>query len=111
MPNSHDWKVSCDPSDFPRLVADIRIIEAACGTGLKTIGAEEQKSIAWARKSITACVSIAEGTVLKLEHIFDQRPGTGIPLSELETMLGRTVKLDIAAGTLLKQEMLERDAR
>lgn len=105
VPNAQDWKVSCDPANFPGFVADIRTIEMARGGAPKKIGNEERLSIQWARKSLTAREAIPRGTLLTAEKVVNQRPGTGISPARLQDLLGRHALRDIAAGEMLSLEM------
>ncbi len=107
VPNAQDWKVSCDPSNLARFVADIREVEAALGGAPKTLSEAERGSIAWARKSLTATRAIAAGTAIDAAMLLAQRPGTGIAPSQLGAVLGRRARRDIAAGAVLTPDMIE----
>jgi N,N'-diacetyllegionaminate synthase len=101
VPNSQDWKVSCDQSDFYQLVHDVRRIENSLGGEAKKISSEEMASIDWARKSITSVSSLSPGDIITKNSICMQRPGTGIPGSELHKVIGRTIVEPIAKGRLI----------
>lgn len=101
VPNAQDWKVACDPSNFQRFVAAIREVEAARGGQPKALSEEEQHSLLWARKSLTAFEDIPAGSILKDSMLLAQRPGTGIPPSMLTSVLGCKTRSQITAGTPL----------
>src|SRR5579885_3139184 len=107
VPNAHDWKVSCDPSNFARFVADIREVEAARGGAPKSISAAETQSIIWARKSLTAARPIEAGETVSNDMLIAQRPGTGLPASQLSKVLGRKAARRIDAGEILQLDMLK----
>lgn len=107
VPNAQDWKVSCDPSNLARFVADIREVEAARGGAAKRLAAAEEQSVLWARKSLTAARDIAEGEVISAAMLVAQRPGDGIPPSRLGEVEGRRAARAIAAGTKLGFHMLD----
>lgn len=107
VPNAQDWKVSCDADSFPRFLAEIREIEAALGGGAKAPTESERRSIAWARKSVTAVSDIPKGAAITADMLIAQRPGTGIPPSELPKLLGRKTRVAIPEGAQLTLEMLE----
>ena len=107
VPNAQDWKVSCDPSNLAEFVRDIREIEAARGGARKSVGESEQAARKWARKSVTARVAISAGTTLDGSMLVSQRPGSGLPASQLTQILGRRVRRDIPEGTPLQLEMLD----
>lgn len=106
VPNAHDWKVSCDPTNFAAFVGDIRAIEAARGGTAKTIAEVEKRSALWARKSLTARVDIPAGAALTPEMLLAQRPGTGLPPSRLPELIGRKTKRALRAGEILMPDLL-----
>lgn len=106
IPNAQDWKVACDPSNLASFVAEVRAVEAARGGDPKTVSEEERHSLLWARKSITAAQDIQVGSVIEESMLLAQRPGTGIPPSELEKVLGSKTKIQLARGTLLTWDSL-----
>ena len=82
-----------DPSDFGRMVKNIRNIEIALGDGVKRVSESERKNIAIARKSIVARRNIQEGEILTEENLAVKRPGTGInPMQWMEVLGTRAVR-------------------
>lgn len=59
-----------------------------------------------ARRSIVLRSDIAAGTVLNEKHLIPKRPGTGISPLEWDRIIGRKVKTDLAADTVLQWEHL-----
>jgi sialic acid synthase SpsE len=57
-----------------------------------------------ARKSVVAVVHIPRGQPVTREMLGVRRPGTGIPPSDLERLIGRAHCEDIPAGSLLRWE-------
>ncbi len=106
VPDAQDWKVSCGWHDLPLFIRQVREIEEGLGTGEILPTPSEQKSLAWARKSLVAATDIMAGDVLSSDKVVCKRPGTGIPPSELDNYLGRRAKVDILADTLIKPEDL-----
>lgn len=107
VPNAQDWKVSCDPGNFAKFVEDIREIEKARGGGAKVRTPCEEASLRWARKSLTAVRDIAPGVVLTEEMIIAQRPGDGLSPHRIGEIVGRRVRVAIAAGTPISLEQLD----
>lgn len=106
VPNAQDWKVSCDPTNFAPFVADVRTIEAARGGGPKVLSDYEQRSIQWARKSITAAVDIPANAIIAQDMLIAQRPGLGLPPSRLAEVVGRRTCRPIGTGEVLTSELL-----
>lgn len=101
-----DHRASMEPHELAALVRGIRAVEAALGDGVKRPAASEASTAAVARKSLMAARDIAAGTVLTAELIAVKRPGTGLPPSKLESLLGRTVRRDLHEDTMLTLEDL-----
>jgi N-acetylneuraminate synthase len=58
-------------------------------------------------KSVVARVDLPAGTVLRTEHMTVKKPGTGIPAARLSTLLGRTLRCDVARDQLLQEAHLD----
>ena len=101
-----DHRASLEPSELAALVQGIRTVEAALGHGRKEPAVSEANTAAVARRSLVAAQDIPVGTVLSEELIAIKRPGTGLPPAMRSYLVGRTVRVPVAAGTLLTLEML-----
>ena len=106
IPNAQDWKVSCGPDDLSAFVREIRTIEAALGRAVKQPSAAEARNQDWARKSLVTTRALAAGTALEPAMLTAKRPGTGIAPHEIGDVLGRVLKTDVQADTVLRWEML-----
>jgi len=100
-----DQSVSIEPYELYQLVLGTRRIEVALGTE-KKIHDEERVIRAWALRSVVSIAPIPVGTIITEEHIWTKRPGTGIPARHLESILGRTAKVDIPKDHLLAWDEL-----
>jgi sialic acid synthase SpsE len=89
------------------MISGIRIVESALGSGIKYPAASETNTADVARKSLVAAIDIPAGLRLSESMIRIQRPGTGLPPAMLPYILERTVRTDVAQGTLLTWEMLQ----
>jgi N,N'-diacetyllegionaminate synthase len=58
-------------------------------------------------KSVVARTSLAAGTVLTGAHLAAKKPGTGIPAERVGDVIGRTLRRDIAADAVIREEDLE----
>jgi N-acetylneuraminate synthase/N,N'-diacetyllegionaminate synthase len=95
-----DHAASLEPADLRRMVAGIRAIESALGTGIKAPAPEEAPVAAVARKSLHWRGALPAGAAIAREHLVALRPGTGVPPSELASMLGRRTLRAVPAGAL-----------
>ncbi len=101
-----DHRASSEPHEFAELVRGIRAIQSALGTGDKRPAAAEAAVAAVARKSLVAVRNIPAGSTITAGMIAAKRPGTGLPPSLRDRVVGRRAMCDIPAGTLLREEML-----
>jgi sialic acid synthase SpsE len=101
-----DHKASLEPGEFADLIRGIRIVESALGNGRKEPAESEAGTADMARKSLVAMRDIKKGEALTPELLVIKRPGTGIPTAMISYLIGRTVKADIPAGSLISLEML-----
>jgi sialic acid synthase SpsE len=102
-----DHAASLEPREFADLVAGIRKVESALGSADKRPAAVETETAAVARKSLVALRGLAAGERLTGEDVAARRPGTGIPPAERDRYVGRRLRVDVAAGTLLAPDMFE----
>jgi len=83
-----DHVASLEPDELKQMVADIRGVEVAFGSGMKSPVPSELKNIPIARKSIVATTEIMAGDMFTLENLTVKRPGTGISPMKLAELLG-----------------------
>ena len=53
-------------------------------------------------KSVVATVDLPAGAILKTEHLTVKKPGTGIPASNLTSVVGRTLRRSVKADQILQ---------
>lgn len=96
-----DHKASLDPEALKRMVENIRIAEAAIGSGRKQPTEAERKVALVARRSIATRRDIAEGAVIDADDLAFLRPGSGIPPADAAYIVGRRAAYALPAGTLI----------
>lgn len=96
-----DHLASLEPRELARFVSQVRESEAALGDGRKRPMRSERENIDVARKSVVARTDILAGTRITALALTCKRPGSGIPPSDLERLVGRVARVDIRANTLL----------
>lgn len=102
-----DHRASLEPQELISLVAGIRKVEAALGSGEKVPAQSEVETAGAVRKSLVAACHIPAGTVITEAMLAVRRPGTGIPPSRIETLLGRRAVVDIEKSQALTEEMIQ----
>ena len=96
-----DHKASLEPDQLGALVRQIRDVEAALGSDLKTPTASELPIRELVRRSVTTLRSLAAGATVGKDDVTLMRPGTGIPPIDLDKVIGRKSTRNISAGETL----------
>jgi N-acetylneuraminate synthase len=102
-----DHQASIEPGEFGELVLGIRTVEAALGSGVKTPTDDERALAAVVRRSLVAARDLTAGEVLVREMVTAKRPGTGMTPSALPALIGRRLRVDVAADAPLQVEMFD----
>ena len=102
-----DARFSLDPDEFRRLVDDIHYIAAALKADvdkddLALYG--EMKEVF--QKSIVARTVINKGDMLTMENIAFKKPGTGIPASDVDSIIGKIYDEDAEPDDMIISDFL-----
>jgi sialic acid synthase SpsE len=98
-----DHAASIEPDEFRDLVAEIRLVEAALGTGTKVPTDAERPIAAIARKSLHWADSLPAGAVVTPSDLVAMRPGTGLSPGDMPRIVGRATRRAVQAGTLVSE--------
>jgi N,N'-diacetyllegionaminate synthase len=103
-----DHPFAIEPGELAELVAGIRAIEQALGSGrLEGPSAlEAQEMYRLARRSLIAARNIPAGTRIAREHLVVKRPGYGIAPKDIDRVVGRVARVDIEADEVLTWEQV-----
>jgi len=103
-----DHKASLEPNELVAMVKAIRNIEMAIsGNGIKAPSKSELPNKIIARKSIQTLNALEKGHILKEADLIMRRPGDGISPMDIDQIVGRKLKSDLAADVKLSLEHLE----
>jgi len=97
-----DHRASLSPPELKEMVAGIREIERAMGSGRKIPSAGECEIRRVARRSIVAALKIPRGSLIEAGMLELKRPGTGLPPALLPRLMGKQVKRTIQADELIR---------
>jgi N,N'-diacetyllegionaminate synthase len=95
-----DHQASLTTVELGEMIRQIRDIENALGDGVKTPQPIELDCIQVARRSLVAAHDLPRGHRLSASDILIKRPGSGIPPSQRETLLGLQIPQSILADEL-----------
>jgi len=102
-----DHAASLEPGGFSKLVRDIRHIEDARGSFKKDVQESEIPVYKKLAKSVVSATDIRSGDLLTAEMLTTKGPGSGISPARIKELIGKRVKHDVAADTVLKEEDIE----
>ena len=102
-----DNQMAMEFLDFRNMILGVRRLEQMLGKTERSLSSAEMNKSLEMRRSITARRDLLEGEVLTLEKIDFKRPGTGIPLKHLHSILGKRVKSKIPRDFLVTWDDLE----
>lgn len=97
-----DHKASLNPDELRRMITEIRNVEHAMGSGIKSPSKGEMKNIGVVRKSIVAKKRIREGEMYTEDNITVKRPGTGISPMRWHELLGKAALRDFEEDELIE---------
>ena len=101
-----DQPTSLEPDEFGRMVAGIRAVTAALGTGAKVPVEAERAIAAVARRSLHWARALPAGEVVTDGDLVALRPGTGIAPGQAADVVGRTVHRAVVAGAIVAADDL-----
>lgn len=96
-----DNQMAAEPEEMAALVRQCRNVYRAMGDERRQIGAEEKKQAALMRRSVVAAYSLDAGTVLEMPMLTAKRPGTGIPVSAYQQLLGKRLNKDVGEDEMI----------
>lgn len=96
-----DHKASLEPVELKRMIAGIREVETAMGTGIKAPTRSEIENIKTIRRSVVAAKDIPKNTIISSGHVTTKRPGTGISPDLISTIIGTRTKRNIKKDEML----------
>ncbi|MEG1517373.1 MAG: N-acetylneuraminate synthase [Raoultibacter sp.] len=102
-----DHRASLEAKDLKTLVSMIRHVEAAFGNPEKHTRDSEAQTALVARKSVVALRDMKRGETIGAQDVAIKRPGSGLPPSSLNWVIGSILSCDVIADTPLKEADLQ----
>ena len=97
-----DHAASLEPEAFARMVAAIRLVEAALGDGRKVPQPVEVANIPIARKSLVAARAIEPGEAFSADNLALKRPAAGLPPIAYWELLGTPARRAYQADDMIE---------
>lgn len=103
-----DVPASITATELRQLAEGIRFIEKmrACAVDKNAMATEMAPLRDLFTKSVVVRLDLSAGTVLQEAHLAVKKPGTGIPASQLQALIGRSLRCSVKADHLLQESEL-----
>jgi N-acetylneuraminate synthase len=99
-----DHAISASPEQLRTIVDEGANIFTALGESVRTVSPAEMEKRKKFRRSLVARRPLEQGSVIAEADLDAKRPGTGIAPDEMEYVVGRRLKSDVAADQVLRWE-------
>lgn len=96
-----DNQMAMEFPEFQSMIQYIRRIETMLGTCQRKLSYEEAKKSLEMRRSVVAKSDIAQGEIITMDKLDFRRPGTGITLDQIGSILGKKAKNNLVKDFLL----------
>ena len=96
-----DHGASLEPAELKEMVAGIRLVQKALGSGMKEPNTREINTRLAARKSLVALVDISEGEQFTFSNLGAKRPGGGVSPLKYWEYSGRVASRSYSANDLI----------
>ena len=108
---NHTWKgtdhaLSLEPIGMQKMIRDLQRARIALGDGVKRMLPSEAGAVMKMGKKLVATRGLPAGHVLAEGDVAVKSPGDGLPPTELERIMGRTLLQALAADDGITLEML-----
>jgi N,N'-diacetyllegionaminate synthase len=107
LPDVPDHAISVDPGELAEMVAACDRAAVLRGSDWVGVRDSEQPARANARRSIVLDRDVVSGAQIRREDLGFKRPGTGLPPFDLDRVVGRRARRELAAGTVLRLDDID----
>ncbi|MBU4525057.1 MAG: N-acetylneuraminate synthase [Desulfomicrobium sp.] len=99
-----DHKASLEPAELKQMIANIRALELAMGSGRKAPQSGEWDTRRAARQHVIAVRDIPAGAIITRADLATARCGHGIEANQLWDLIGTRARRDLSAGEAFTRE-------
>jgi len=97
-----DHPASLEPGELSEMITKVRALERGLGDGEKSPRPSEIPIRDLVRRSVTLKRALRANERISVDDLELLRPGNGIPPKDVERLVGKCVRSDLPAGTLLR---------
>ena len=98
-----DNQMATEPDEMKRLVESCHNVQKAMGSYDRVVSQEELNQRTNMRRSLIYSRDMAAGEIIGENDIDAKRPGTGIPPTEKEKVIGKVLATDVQGDTLIRE--------
>lgn len=102
-----DNNMAMQPLEFESMVRKCKDAFRALGSKERILSKEELAQRVKMRRSVVAKIDLKKGTRLNLEMLSAKRPGEGIPPCDMESLVGKVLKVDKGADCVIMPDEVE----
>jgi len=96
-----DHRASLEPEELVNLVQTIRDVDVALGDGIKRPMPSELSNKPRMQKSLVIRRDLCKGDIISAEDLTCKRPGTGLPPSWFDRVIGKRVVSNLSSNSIL----------
>jgi len=97
-----DNNMAIEPAEMEQLVGNCLNVHQALGGYERVVSSAEYEQRKKMRRSVIAVRDLPAGAVLALDDLAAKRPGDGLPVHEIGSLVGRVLARAVEADTLLR---------
>lgn len=102
-----DRELSLTPEEFNSYTSSVRLIKKILGSSQINFSDPEKEVARLARKSLFAKRTIPKGKALSPDDVISKRPGIGIPVYYLDSIIGKRTNSEIKEDHLIRMEYFD----
>lgn len=102
-----DNNMATEPEEFLKLIEQCTNVYHALGNEEKIVGTDELEQRKKMRRSVVFTRDMKKGEVISFKDLDLKRPGTGIPPSQMKSLVGRVLNKDIEKNTIFLESDLK----
>ncbi|MCO5249195.1 MAG: N-acetylneuraminate synthase family protein [Chitinophagales bacterium] len=101
-----DHEISANPEELTIICREGKNVNTALGSSKRIVSKAEEEKKAKFRRSIVIKDDLKAGHILESKDLTSKRPGTGISPDLIDSIIGRTLKVNLEADTVLKWKLI-----
>ncbi|PDS80748.1 N-acetylneuraminate synthase family protein [Rhizobium sp. L43] len=102
-----DNQMATEPDEMKAMIAACHKVHAALGGTGRILDPSERDQIPKMRRSVISARTLKAGSSIEADDLDAKRPGTGIAPTEIDTVIGKRLKVDIDADEIILPEHFE----